>query len=91
MRFGPRPPYDIEAARHRPEGGDAPDNWTFLKKFQSDGRAADFFHARERLSEVADRRDRLVRQVTRHPARRRQGRRQGRPAALCDKTTGAAL
>ena len=44
----------------------APDNWTFLGK--PDEQAVDFFHACERLGEVADRRDRLVR--PRHPARR---------------------
>ena len=41
----------------------APDNWTFLGK--PDEQAVDFFHACEHLGEVADRRDRLVRQVPR--------------------------
>ena len=36
----------------------APDNWMFLGKIRPDERAVDFFHACERLGEVADRRDR---------------------------------
>ena len=48
----------------------APDNWTFLGKLRPDEQVVDFFHACEHLGEVADRRDRLVRQVSRHPARR---------------------
>ena len=43
----------------------APDNWTFLERLRPDEQAVDFFHACEHLSEVADRRDRLVRQVSR--------------------------
>ena len=58
----------------------APDNWTFLGKLRPDEQAVDFFHACEHLSEVADRRDRLVR--PRHPARRRRRRRQGRRYAI---------
>ena len=50
----------------------APDNWTFLEKLRPDEQAVDFFHACERPGEVADHRDRLVRQVSRHPARRRR-------------------
>ena len=39
----------------------APGNWTFLEKLRPDEQAVDFFHACEHLSEVANRRDRLVR------------------------------
>ena len=63
----------------------APDNWTFLGK--PDEQAVDFFHACERLGEVADRRDRLVR--PRHPARRR--RRQGRHYLRDKATTKTAV
>ncbi len=46
----------------------AADNWTFLEKLRPDEQVVDFFHACEHLSDVADRRDRLVRQVPRCPA-----------------------
>ena len=67
----------------------APDNWTFLGKLRPDEQAIDFFHACEHLGEVADRRDRLVRQVSRHPARRR--RRQGRHYLRDKATTKTAV
>ena len=68
----------------------APDNWTFLGK--PDEQAVDFFHACERLGEVAehavatDRRDR----VTLRDARRRQGRHYLRDKATT-KTATAVL
>ena len=59
----------------------APGNWTFLEKLRPDERAVDFFMH----GEVSDRRERLVRKIPRHPARRRrlQGRAISEAFALC--------